>query len=572
VTGAALAIVIKAKDHVSGALDGIAGKVRDMVGSSAGQVRSLATAFGTTLGGAIGGVGRALASLQGIAVTALAGWGIKSVAQGFVETASSFDRLKVSLNTVTQGKGAEWFERLNEWALKMPLSTPQAIESFIQLRAMGLQPTIEQMTTLVDTASAVGGSNVTETFAGIARALGQIQTKGKVSTEELLQLTERNVPAFEILRQKLGLSGEQIANIGHQGIEAGKAINALMEGMAERYGGQSAQMNQQWAGMVESLKALWQDFQRMVMESGAMQALRDWLGAVVAKIDELRTNGTLKEWAEKLGQNVAEFIKKAEDAFWALIEKIKEFAANGDIDRWCANAKASFGAVIEAVKLLSKAVVGAAKGASWLHDKVMKPLDAAAERAGALKEIQEGAEDGIDVPITGSGSPRLPISQKLKVVHDEIAAWSRGVSANRPSIDADMSGVSQVPEAFQQALADQIRRVAEFQQRATAANQSARGSYYGMYAARIDNAQLAGAEAGLQRLMELMAQFGGGPQAAGGGGGATRRGASLGRAAENLNINIQAGPDTAGGATNWDTLARTKIIPALRRAGVLVAG
>ena len=252
-------------------------------------------------------------SLKRLAVGAFVGWGVKRLADSFIETGSSMDKLQLSLDTITKGEGAEWFKKLNEWALKMPINTTKAIQAFTSMRAMGLKPSIADMTTLVDTTSALGGG--ADTLLGIARALGQIKTKGRVSTEELLQLAERGVPAFEILRNKMGLTADQLGNIGRAGLDAQTTIDALVAGMEERFGGQSEKMQTMWAGMVESLKSYWTEFKRLVMESGVMEYLENNLADLVAWVEDLYQSGELAEWAMdvadaivSLGEDIQDFI------------------------------------------------------------------------------------------------------------------------------------------------------------------------------------------------------------------------------------------------------------------------
>ncbi len=220
--------------------------------------------------------------------------------QSLLDTASGFERIQTSLDTITKGQGDEWFRRLNEWALKMPVNTEQAIDAFRSMRAMGLTPTIADMTTLVDTMGALGGNE--GTLQSIARALGQIQTKGKVSAEELLQLAEQGIPAYEILGEKLGLTKEQLGNIGNEGLDAGKAVRALLEGMADRFGGQSEKMQNTFSGLMESLKSYWKEFTRRMMEVGAFDGIKAALKSIVDQIDDLRASGKFEEWARSAGR------------------------------------------------------------------------------------------------------------------------------------------------------------------------------------------------------------------------------------------------------------------------------
>jgi len=275
--------------------------LKDMSDKGARHIGTLHTGF-TKMGGAAKGLGDRLINLKTIAVGALAGWGLQRLAGSVTGVASTFEDLKLSLDTITKGRGEEWFKKLNEWALKMPVNTEKAIEAFKNMRAMGLQPTIKDMTILVDTVGAVGGG--TDALMGIARALGQIQTKGKVSAEELMQLAERGIPAYDILREKLGLTREELGKIGTLGIEGGKAVHALLAGMGERFAGMSARMQKTWAGMVEASKSYWKEFVRLVMEAGVFDFMKRGLGMVLAEIDTLKATGRLDVWAKETAEKV----------------------------------------------------------------------------------------------------------------------------------------------------------------------------------------------------------------------------------------------------------------------------
>ncbi len=157
-----------------------------------------------------------------------------------------------------------------------------------------------------DTVSALGGSQ--EVFEGIIRALGQIYTKGKLSAEELLQLAERGVPAYEILKEKLGLTADQLANIGSQGIEAKKAIDALVEGMAERFGGNMQKMANTWSGIISNLKDSLSKFLLMVGESGAFRELKKRLKEVQERISKAFDSGEAQKWAQVVGKAIVIFV------------------------------------------------------------------------------------------------------------------------------------------------------------------------------------------------------------------------------------------------------------------------
>ncbi|BBO80166.1 hypothetical protein DSCO28_07320 [Desulfosarcina ovata subsp. sediminis] len=281
---------------------------RDAVTKTDSLLKRIQTRMGQVIQAA-GGIFSKLTSLKTMALGTLAGWGVKALAGSFLDVGSSVDQLKLSLDTATKGEGEEWFQRLNEWAMKMPVNTRSAINAFTQMRTMGLSPTIEQMTTLVDTTSALDGSK--DTLMGISRALGQIATKGRVSTEELLQLAERGVPVFDILKEKMNLTQEQLGNIGNQGLDAQETIQALIEGMADRFGGQSEKMQGMWAGLWESAKAYFQEFQRMVMDSGVMDYLEGKLSDVIALVEQWYQDGTMLAFAQSFADGFTSMMDTA---------------------------------------------------------------------------------------------------------------------------------------------------------------------------------------------------------------------------------------------------------------------
>lgn len=274
--------------------------------ASAGRsITSSIQGAGSAVRGLIGHVFSLKTALVGIA----AGYAAVKLAKSFIDTAASFDKMKISLETVTKGEGAKWFKDLNEWAMKMPVNTETAIQSFILMRAMGLSPTIDQMTTLVDTMGALGGNE--ETLSGIARALGQITSKGAVSAEELMQLAERGVPAMEILRNKFG-------DVETSTLNAGDAVQALLDGMKELYGGQSEKIQSKWSGLMESLNGYWTEFKRLVMESGVMEWLETKVGGIMSKLDEMYNSGALQQWADIIGTQVVAGL----EAVWTWAEDI----------------------------------------------------------------------------------------------------------------------------------------------------------------------------------------------------------------------------------------------------------
>lgn len=164
-----------------------------------------------------------------------------------VAAAGAFEARVIAFNQVF--KRGEGFSRqfvgdLQKFSLQTSFSANDMITYAQRLRAMGFQAEeiIPTLKTLTDTVSATGGGR--DELDRIVLAFGQIRTRGKLAQQEVNQLTQANIPAFEILQRKLGLTGQQMGELGRQGIVSSVALKALTEGLNETFGGaQQAQLN-----------------------------------------------------------------------------------------------------------------------------------------------------------------------------------------------------------------------------------------------------------------------------------------------------------------------------------------
>lgn len=135
-----------------------------------------------------------------------------------------------------------------------------------------------------DAVAGLGGG--AENIDRIVIALGQIRAKGRVQGDELLQLTEAGIPAYDILAKKLHLTADEVKNIGNQGIPADKAIKALTDGMEERFGKASEAQSKTWAGLTSTLE---DDTKQTLgaMTQGLFEQLEEWLPAVNRTADDI---------------------------------------------------------------------------------------------------------------------------------------------------------------------------------------------------------------------------------------------------------------------------------------------
>lgn len=145
--------------------------------------------------------------------------------------------------------------RLSEMAAKTPFEFPDLATAAKRMIAFGFEankiPDI--MKNIGDAASGLGLG--AEGISRITIALGQMQAKSKVSAEELLQLTEAGVPALDILAKAFGKTTAEISEMQAKGlIPAEEAIDALIQGMGERFPNMMEKQSKSFEGLMSTLR------------------------------------------------------------------------------------------------------------------------------------------------------------------------------------------------------------------------------------------------------------------------------------------------------------------------------
>jgi len=280
-------IIISAKDMASGVFRDVQKDMQTLAKKTVSQVDAIKS---RVLG------------LQGALVGLAGGYGLKRLAESSLDVASSFEQMEIKLDVMTRGKGPETLDRINQWALDMPVNTREAVDTFTLMQAMGLDPTIEKMEVLVDVSSIFGD----DAMPRVARALGQMQTLGKLSAEELNQLAEAGINARKYLTEAFGMTVEELQR---SKVSIDQIVDAIWRGLDAEYSGAAKKAQNTWRGMVTTFKSYFEELQREVMAAGVFDELKDQLGSINAEMASwIQTNETL------IQQKVPEYIAQAKAA------------------------------------------------------------------------------------------------------------------------------------------------------------------------------------------------------------------------------------------------------------------
>lgn len=230
--------------------------------AAAKSVRSIGTEADKTskkgegLRKGMAGAGGALATFAKRGAIGLAGVGTAAAIMG-VKFNASMEQSTVAFTNLlgSQDKAKSMLDELYGIAAKTPFEFPQLVQSTQRLLGFGMaaKDVVPTMTAVGDAVAAAGGSG--EQIDRVTTALGQMQAKGKVSSEELNQLAESGVPALKILQDELHMTGGELSSALQAGaVTAEKGIPALVKGINKRYEGMAAAQSKTFSGMLSTLK------------------------------------------------------------------------------------------------------------------------------------------------------------------------------------------------------------------------------------------------------------------------------------------------------------------------------
>lgn len=364
----------------------------------------------------LGGLGLAIAGIGAASVKAAA---------DMEQTRKAFTTL---LKDATLAK--DFLAELETFAANTPFELPGLLQASKKMLAFGFtaQQVIPVLTAVGDSAAALGMGQ--DGIDRLTIAIGQIQAKGKVSAEEMLQLAEAGVPAWQMLADAMGTSIPQAMKMAEKGtIDSATGIQAIISGMNSKFGGMMQEQSSTINGMLSNIQdsigqtmvvigdeitegldlkpALKEaqddlsDFAAKVKSIGIAEAIRDTVppaaGATIAAFAAVLTATAIPAMA-KLGLSAA----SAAAAFAGITGPIALAAAGIGAaayliwDNWewvgeqwddlCWSIELAAGRMAAGVKTV---IVGVVSNIAWLADKIASFVGG----SGITDEMRRRAED-----------------------------------------------------------------------------------------------------------------------------------------------------------------------------------
>lgn len=295
-------------------------------------------------------------------------WAATKLIMNPINVADAYSSAKISFSTLLgESQGQQMMDDLDQFAKATPFNTTNVISNAQKMLAMGwdAENIIDDMEIIGNAAAATG--KLDTGLESIVRALSQIKTKGKLSTEELNQLAEAGIAAKAMLAENLGYGtgdsgiAAMTEDLENGAIASDVAIQALLAGM-QKYDGMMDSMAN------ETVEGLWSQMQdafniNIVRKWG--QGLQDGakrgFGSIVSLLDEAEAalaefgdtlyevGKTLSNWAADKLENTIKRITDITGSFefknanlkekismlWngVIVDPLKEWWENGGRDK-----------------------------------------------------------------------------------------------------------------------------------------------------------------------------------------------------------------------------------------------
>lgn len=288
----------------------------------------------------------AIAAVQlGSLFTGMAG-GILNMGIASVQAAAQMRQYEIAFQTMLKSAeaGTQMLRDLQQFAAETPFDVPGVVSAGQQLMAFGFkaEEIIPMLTNLGDAASGLGLG--TEGVSRLAYALGQMQTSGKLNAQDMMQLTSAGISAWDMLAQAAGKTVAEMKDLCSKGaIDSKAAVQTIVAGMNEQFGGMMAKTSDEVAGLLANIEET---------AGNTSAAVGKYL------TEAFNIKGILKDVSDRLG----EFQQKMQTA-------TEQGKSMGDVIKECVPAPViaaigAFAAVLAVVSVAAVATLGAVLGLS----------------------------------------------------------------------------------------------------------------------------------------------------------------------------------------------------------------
>jgi tape measure domain-containing protein len=241
---------------------------------------------------AVGGLGAAIGKL------AVAFAGVQAIKFVFTQAAQLQTQARsLEILAGSAEKAGKIIKELQDLGAVTPFTSTELIDSAKRLQAFGVETekVVETTRRLADASGATGAE-----LSGLVTAYGQVQAKGRLQGEELLQFQERGIALQEELRKMYGMTGEEFQKALSKGQVSAKAVEVALVNLTNVGGKYANGAIAQSDTLNGKLSTLQDSFQRLAQNIGTFfepvfKFLLDGINAFLDRVNNgLRVSAQLK--------------------------------------------------------------------------------------------------------------------------------------------------------------------------------------------------------------------------------------------------------------------------------------
>lgn len=199
-----------------------------------------------------GAVGGATALVGAFAVNEL-----RQAGAAMLDYASKLETTKIAFTTMLGSAEAaeQHLKELQQFALKTPFQFIELVEASQRMQALGFsaQQVVPLLNDVGNAVAAAGGGSYRLEL--VVKALSDVQSKGKLASQEIRQFAESGISAYRILESQLHKSHAELVKMVEAGqISSAVFIDAFQKFSQQNFGGLMEAQSKTFAGAMSNIK------------------------------------------------------------------------------------------------------------------------------------------------------------------------------------------------------------------------------------------------------------------------------------------------------------------------------
>jgi len=408
------------------------GKARAGLDAVTSSAKKLGGGFGKLGGSSLGlasKLGPLAIALGPMAIAATAAYGgfklMKVGVQSLISVMSAAAKMSVALNarfeqfevgfgvmlksgSLARGMLAD----IRQFAAVTPFEVPQLAQVATQL--LGARVEVEKILPMLQKMgdAASGSADGFGALPRVTRAITQMLSKGRLQAEEMMQLAEAGIPAWQALADAMGKSVPEVRKLSEAGKLGREEVLMLVDALGSQFEGMMEKQSKTFSGLVSTFT---DQFGLIIQKIGEpfFELIKDGLGEIVDFLD----SDDAANWAESLTDYMRATAMEVQNMV-IYFKAISE--SSGEV---YANFKAVYGWAIAIAKIMPGGSIAVA------------PLEAA---GGAVGRIQDRVSGG-EVDADNMRRSRERALAEMEVARDRASDIVSNSGFGEPTADGEFS-------------------------------------------------------------------------------------------------------------------------------------